>query len=42
MSVIQLDTFKKFNNDAKIKIPGIETTWNVTFDDAEKLKIWII
>lgn len=38
MSVIQLDTFKKFNNDAKIKIPGIETTWNVTFDDAYRVK----
>ena len=38
MSVIQLDTFKKFNNDAEIKIPGIETTWNVTFDDAYRVK----
>ena len=38
MSVIQLDTFKKFNNDAEIKIPGIETNWNVTFDDAYRVK----
>lgn len=42
MSVIQLDTFKKFNNDAKIKIPGIETTWNVTFDDAYRVKASMI
>lgn len=42
MSVIQLDTFKKFNNDAEIKIPGIETTWNVTFDDAYRVKASMI
>lgn len=42
MSVIQLDTFKKFNNEAEIKIPGIETTWNVTFDDAYRVKASMI
>lgn len=33
MSVISLDNFSKFNNEKKLKFPGIETTWKVTFDD---------
>lgn len=38
MSVIKLDNFEKFDNSVEVKIPGVEAPWNVTFDDAYRVK----
>ena len=33
MAVIELDGLKNFNNVREIKLPGIENTWKIKFDD---------
>lgn len=33
MSLIRLDDFKDIDNKGEIKIPRVDTTWNVTFND---------
>lgn len=38
MSLITLDDFSKFDNHKDIKIPGIETTWSIVFNDAFRAK----
>lgn len=38
MSLITLDDFKGFDNHREFKIPGIDTTWNIVFNDTFRAK----
>lgn len=42
MSVIELDGLKNFNNVREIKIPGIENTWKIKFDDNYRVQSSLI
>ena len=42
MSVIELDGLKNFNNVREIKLPGIENTWKIKFDDNYRVQSSLI
>lgn len=42
MAVIELDGFKKFSNEREIKLPGIDKTWKVKFDDQYRVQSSLI
>ncbi|MBI1704679.1 hypothetical protein [Lactobacillus crispatus] len=42
MAVIELDGFKKFSNEREIKLPGIDKTWKVKFDDQYRIQSSLI
>lgn len=42
MAVIELDGFKKFSNECEIKLPGIDKTWKVKFDDQYRVQSSLI
>lgn len=42
MAVIELDGFKKFSNEREIKLPGIDKTWKVRFDDQYRVQSSLI
>ena len=42
MAVIELDGFKKFSNKREIKLPGIDKTWKVKFDDQYRVQSSLI
>ena len=42
MAVIELDGLKNFNNVREIKLPGIENTWKIKFDDNYRVQSRLI
>lgn len=42
MAVIELDGFKKYSNEREIKLPGIDKTWKVKFDDQYRVQSSLI
>lgn len=42
MAVIELDGFKNFSNEREIKLPGIDKTWKVKFDDQYRVQSALI
>lgn len=42
MAVIELDGLKNFNNVREIKLPGIENTWKIKFDDNYRVQSSLI
>lgn len=42
MAVIELDGLKKFSNEREIKLPGIDKTWKVKFDDQYRVQSSLI
>ncbi|CDI58599.1 hypothetical protein VKX94_02025 [Lactobacillus helveticus] len=42
MSLIRLDGFKDYSNEREIKLPGIDKTWKVKFDDQYRVQSGLI
>lgn len=42
MSLIKLDGFKDYSNEREIKLPGIDKTWKVKFDDQYRVQSGLI
>lgn len=42
MAVIELDGLKNFNNEREIKLPNIEKTWKIKFDDNYRVQSSLI
>lgn len=42
MAVIELDGLNNFNNVREIKLPGIENTWKIKFDDNYRVQSSLI
>ncbi|NRO47700.1 hypothetical protein IMAU30132_00050 [Lactobacillus helveticus] len=42
MSLIRLDEFKDYSNEREIKLPGIDKTWKVKFDDQYRVQSGLI
>lgn len=38
MSLIRLDGFKEYNNEGEIKLPGIDKTWKIKFNDKYRVQ----
>lgn len=42
MSLIKLDDFKNYNNEGEIKLPGIDQTWKIKFNDKYRIQASLI